>query len=497
MRSSNVKTTVIILTIFSVLAGCSPQQGPMGQRGGAGQRAIPVEVKQVSQETFGQKLSLSGRLEASNQVALTSKASGRIMQVHAKVGDQVKAGQPIVTLEGEEINIQLQRSEAALLSAQARYKEAKEGTPEETVAQTKNQLTDLQNKYDTAKKELERTTTLYQQGAISAAEYEKAKAALDSAAISLENQKEKLKLDQKGPTESSLATAQATLKQAEADLALSRLNASNLVVKAPIDGVIGSLQAAVGSNVGTNTEIAQIINLTKIKVKTQATESQVGLFRNGQEVEVKVPSVQLVTKGIVSSVSPLADASKSYPIEIEIDNPDLQLKAGMIASIEMTGKPHDALIIPREAIISREAQDYVYIVEDDRAKMVAVKRGESDGERVEILEGLSAGESVVIKGQNTLTDGSGVVVIDPNQPNSSDSIQNKDRQRGPGNQGNPGRGQGQGQGQGQWEGQGQGQGKGQGQRQKQGQGQGQPQGQGQGNSPASPENQEPAAAPKG
>lgn len=441
MRSSKIKTTAAILAIFGLLAGCSPQQGGMGQRAGAAQRAIPVEVKKADKELFGQKLSLSGRLEAKSQVALTSKASGRITQVHVNVGDQVKAGQPIVTLDGEEAKIQLQRSQASLLSAQARYEEAKEGTPEETVAQTQNQLADSQNKYDAAKKELERTEALYKQGAISAAEYEKAKAALDSAAISLENQKQKLKLDQKGPTAASLASAQASLKQAQADLALAQLNASNLVVKAPIDGVIGSLPVSVGANVGSNTEIAQIINMTTMKVKTQATESQVGLFQNGQEVEINVPAVQLTTKGKVASVSPLADSTKSYPIEIEIANPSLKLKAGMIASIEMTGKPHDALIVPREAIISRENQDYVYIVDEQRAKLVLVKRGESDGERVEVLEGLSGGEEVVVKGQNTLADGSSVVVIDPNQPAASQDAGKQEnsgkRQRGPQNQQNP------------------------------------------------------------
>lgn len=113
----------------------------------------------------------------------------------------------------------------------------------------------------------------------------------------------------------------------------------------------------------------------------------------------------------------------------------------MIASIEMTGKPHDALIVPREAIISRENEDYVYIVQEQKAKLVPVKRGESDGERVEILEGLSGGEEVVVKGQNTLADGSSVVVIDPNQSAASQDAGKQEnsgkRQRGPQNQQNP------------------------------------------------------------
>jgi HlyD family secretion protein len=423
------KIRYIALAVTILVAGCTPSQGNSGARMNQTQRAVPVEVKKAIREDFGLKLSLSGRLEASQQVALTSKANGRIKQIHVHIGDQVKAGQPIVTLDGEEARIQLQRSQASWLSAQARYAEAKEGTPQETLVQTQNSLADLQNKYDAAKKDLERTEILYREGAISVAEWEKAKAALSSASTNLENQKQKLRLDQKGPTQSSLAAAAAALKQAEADYALAQLNAANLIVKAPIDGVIGSLPVTVGANVSSNTEIAQIIDIASMKVKTQATESQVGLFQNGQSVEIRIPSINLTTKGKVLSVSPLADATKSYPIEIEIPNPDLRVKAGMIASVEMTGQLHKALVVPREAVLLRDQQSYVYVVENEKAKQVQVKLGESDGERVEILEGLSGGEDVVVKGQNTLVAGASVVIIDPNNLNKTDKPGNRQRNK--------------------------------------------------------------------
>ncbi|MFY0544995.1 efflux RND transporter periplasmic adaptor subunit [Brevibacillus sp. H7] len=414
MRSSKVKGIAAAVMIFGLITGCAPQQNHSGARFSQSQRAVPVEVKKASREEFGLTLSLSGRLEASQQVAVTSKTAGRIKQIHVNMGDQVKAGQPIVTLDGEEARIQLQRSQASLLAAQARYMEAKAGTPAESLVQTQNSIADLQNKYEAAKKDLERTETLYKEGAVSIAEWEKAKAALISASTNLENQKQKLQLDKKGPTQTSLDAAAAQWKQAEADYALAQLNAANLIVKAPIDGVIGSLPVTVGANVSSNTDIAQIINIATMKVKTQATESQIGLFQNGQTVSIKIPSINLTTAGKVSSVSPLADSTKSYPIEMDIPNPDLRVKVGMIASVEMTGKPHQALVVPREAVISRDKQNYVYVVEAGKAKQVNVKVGESDGERVEILEGLTGGEEVVVKGQNTLVAGSAVVIIDPN-----------------------------------------------------------------------------------
>jgi HlyD family secretion protein len=383
---------------------------------GQSQRAVPVEVKKASKENFARKLTLSGRLEASQQVEITSKAAGRVKQIHVKIGEQVKAGQPILSLDGEEVLIQLQRAQAALQSARARYTEALEGTPEESLVQTQNTLADLQIKYEAAKKELERTEALYQQGAISAAELEKARTNFASASTSLENQKQKWKLDQKGPTQSAIDIAAAQVKQAEADYALARLNAGHLLVRAPFDGVIGSLSVTAGGNVSGNTVIAQLINVSVMKVKTQATESQIGLIKTGDSAEVKIPSMGYTTTGKITAVSPLPDSSKSYPIEMEIANPDLRLKAGMIASIEMKGQPRTALVVPREAVISKDQQTYVFIVEDGKAKQVIVKAGESDGERMEILEGLQGGEEVVVKGQNTLVEGMPVAVIDPNNP---------------------------------------------------------------------------------
>lgn len=435
LRWSKWKTVAVSVIIVGLMAGCSSQQTGQGGRFGQSQRAVPVEVKRVVKENFGVKLSLSGRLEATQQVAVTPKASGRIKQIHVNIGDRVIAGQPLVTLDGEEASIQLQRSQASLLSAQAKYTEALQGTPEETLLQTENTLADMQNKYNAAKKELERNEALYKEGAISVAEYEQAKDVLVSAATSLENQKQKLKIDQKGPTKAELDSATASLKQAQADYALAQLEAGNLVVKAPIAGIVGSLPVTTGVNVSTNTELVQLINLSTMKVKTKASESQVGLFQNGQAVDIQISSANVTAKGKITSVSPLADETKSYPIEIEIANPDLRLKVGMIASVEMTGEMHEALVVPREAVVSRDKENFVYVVEQEKAKQVKVKLGESDGEKVEVLEGLTGTEEVVVKGQNTLVDGSTVAVIDPNQPVTNQGQKGNRQQNGQGNQG--------------------------------------------------------------
>ncbi len=427
---------IAIATIFiaSVLiAGCSSgnQAGSKG-KGGNNQRAVPVEVKPAEYQDFGLTFSLSGRLEANQQVDVTSKLSGKITRIFVHVGDQVKAGQPIVQLEGDEVQIQLQRSQASLLSARAKYEDAKKGTLAENLIQSQNTLADLQNKYDAAKKELDRSEALYKEGAISQEEVEKARSQLVSASTSLENQKQKLELDKKGPTQSTIDAAAAQVMQAEADLALSKLNSSNLIVKAPIDGIIGSLPVTNGETVANNKVVAQIVDMSTMKVKTQVDENKIGFFHNGQSVNIQVPAVNLSTKGKITSVSPLADSNRTYPIEIEIPNPDGRAKVGMIVSVEAKGEQRKALVVPREAVIFKDQVNYVFTVENDQAKQTKVDVGESDGERIEILKGLKQGDFVVVKGQNMLVPDASVAIIDPNKPDRNpDNMQsaNPNRQR--------------------------------------------------------------------
>ncbi|HZG17200.1 MAG TPA: biotin/lipoyl-binding protein, partial [Candidatus Bathyarchaeia archaeon] len=110
MRLSKFKTVALSVMVLGLIAGCSSQQTGQTGRMGMSQRAVPVEVKKAATEDFGVKLSLSGRLEATQQVSVTPKASGRVKQIHVSIGDQVKAGQPLVTLDEQEASIQLQRS---------------------------------------------------------------------------------------------------------------------------------------------------------------------------------------------------------------------------------------------------------------------------------------------------------------------------------------------------------------------------------------------------
>lgn len=409
------------LLVLAVAAGCSSNPENSNRRTGQAARAVPVEVKKVAQEEFAVNMSLSGRLEAIQQVDVSSKASGRISQLLVKVGDPVKSGQPIAVLDGQELQIQLQKAQASLLAAKAKYTEATEGTEAETLAQTANSLADLQNKANAAKVDLERAEALFKEGAISTAEVEKARLALATAMTNLENQKQKASLEKKGPTQAELDTAIAQLKQSEADYALSQLNVANLTIKAPIDGIIGSLSATVGDNVSNNGVVAQVINMSTMKVTAKASEGQVGQFEKGQTVAVKVPSANLTVNGKITSVSPLADSSKSYPIEIEVANTNMRAKAGMVASIEVKGNPHQAVVVPREAVITKAQSSYVFVVEENKAKQVTVTTGESDGERIEILSGLKGGESVVVQGQNTLVANTTVAVIDPNQASDTSS----------------------------------------------------------------------------
>jgi membrane fusion protein (multidrug efflux system) len=118
-------------------------------------------------------------------------------------------------------------------------------------------------------------------------------------------------------------------------------------------------------------------------------------------------------EGKVTRISPMLDpATRSGSVQVEIPNPDGQLKAEMSARIQMeTGTQREALLVPREAIIMRGDQSGVNVLDGDRARFQAVETGISSGGGVEILSGLKTGMKVITRGTQSLQDGSSVTVL--------------------------------------------------------------------------------------
>lgn len=182
-------------------------------------------------------------------------------------------------------------------------------------------------------------------------------------------------------------------------------------VESPLGGIVCRVYVDIGSNITMETPIALVADMVKAEINLDVPEGYLPKISTGQKAIIEVaayPGEEFIGK--VIRISPMVDLqTRTAPIEIIIDNKDLRLQSGMFAKVELIIEDHRSHpAILKESVIGRVAPMYVYVIEDSRASLRKVTLGIRKGAYVEVLEGLSEGDSVVIMGQQKLRDGAQV-----------------------------------------------------------------------------------------
>ncbi len=310
-----------------------------------------VSVGKAEKKNLIESLNMVGTITANDDVNIISEAAGKITGVFTKVGDYKQAGSVLFQVDDE-------LKKAALMSAEANYEKAK--------------------------KDYERFQTLYQQ---------------------------------KSVTDSQLDQAKLGAAMAEAQYIVAKRQLSDTQIKTPISGYITARYVDLGSMVQgapQATMVANIVNISKLKVKLNLAESDAFLTKAGDAVTVTVDVYPGVTfKGRVESVSSKGDDAHTYPVEISINNESAHpLKAGMFARVEFTSlKNRETIVIPRDALVGSVKEPQVFVVENGIAKLRNLTVGNESGIFVQVLQGLMEGETIVVNGQNNLVDNLKVEIL--------------------------------------------------------------------------------------
>ena len=202
------------------------------------------------------------------------------------------------------------------------------------------------------------------------------------------------------------------LKTAEARYQTAKRKLSDASIKAPISGVINKRYIETGSYIALSTKLFDIVDVSKLKLKVNANELQVINLQTGDPVSVTCQVFPDKTfKGKVSFIAAKADAALNYPVEIQIENSNNKLKAGMFASANFKfPKQNPAIMVQRSAFVGSVNSNKVFMLEGETAKVRTVVAGRIIGDRVEIIDGLKEGETVITSGQINLTDGAKVQI---------------------------------------------------------------------------------------
>jgi RND family efflux transporter MFP subunit len=190
-------------------------------------------------------------------------------------------------------------------------------------------------------------------------------------------------------------------------------NIDNAAIKAPIGGIVSVKPVEQGMYVNAGGEIATIISLSKAKVTVNLTESEVYQVMQDQPVKIKTDVYpDKVFSGSVSFISPQADATHSYRVEIMMNNTETALlRSGTFVYVDFARNSREkVLVIPRDAVLESIQNASVYVVSDSIVQQRAIQTGKELGENIQVISGLQAEEVVVTSGQINLKNGSPVRV---------------------------------------------------------------------------------------
>lgn len=361
-------TLILGLALFST--GCSAQKTAAVTE----EKYFPVEVSPATVQTLVETTAFSGKVVSDQEVSLVPKAPGKVTAVNVKVGDKVQAGTVLFTLDTADLQKAIEMDSIGVRTAETNYFRTKEQT-------------------DLAKVNLGRQQELFAAGAISKAQLETAES---------------------NASEKPLELFQIQWDQAKVKLAQDQDSLNNLSVTTPVEGTVSAVNVKYGEMASSAATAVIVTKLDALNISLSVPENIVNSLKVGQEAKVIVTSAgDKEIKGKVVNVSPSSDSkTQLYAVKVAIDNEDGGIKPGMFAKMSIPTKTKDnVLTVKSEALVLKNGQSTVFVVEDDRAVAKVVVPGLDTGDQVEIVSGLKAGDKVIIKGQTLVDQGSKVKVV--------------------------------------------------------------------------------------
>ena len=369
MKSGKTRIFLIIAIILVAIVGFRVVTNVMGRSEKANKSrqgtVVSVIAESPSRKTIVPKIRFSGTLSPIWQADVAAKVDGRIERVLVQEGQAVAAGDDLVVLEQKDMS-------AAYLAAEGVYVDA---------------LTNLEK----TALDLERYEKLLKDGAVSQESVDNLRFPHANAAAKLDAAKGAL------------------------DAAQSKLGGTT--VSTPRAGIIQKRYYQEGYYAKVGTALFNIADISTLLAKIDVPEGYIASVAPGGTVEFVIPSMageNKTARGTITRVAPVADsASRTFEAEVSIDNRDGRLKGGVYADAVITTKAKEnVLTVPFSAIVMRDDQRTVYVIEDDTAVRRVVNTGYIGDDLVEILGGITEKDLVITGGQNKLREGSKVKVVD-------------------------------------------------------------------------------------
>jgi len=377
----------VVLWLLMVAAGAGLWQWMTRER------PLEVEVATVTQRAAGAQASVlnaSGYVTARRRATVSSKITGKVIEVNVDEGMAVRQGQVLARLDDSTYR-------AALALADSQVQAAKSALSETSVRLAE------------ARRTLDRSTRLMKEGLLPQADFEQSQAEFESI-------------------EARLAAAREQVKVAESQATVQRTDPDNTIIRAPFSGVAISKDAQPGEMVSpvsagggfTRTGICTIVDMQSLEIEVDVNESYINRVKPGQKVTAVLdayPTWEIPAR-VITTV-PTADRQKATVlVRIGFEAlgdprilPDMGVKVTFLRDADdRTIQAQAVSLIPKGAVRTENDKSYVFVIREETVERRAIQTGGSDGERLEVIAGLNAGERVVISPPAELVEGVPVVI---------------------------------------------------------------------------------------
>ncbi len=374
----NTSKRIIHLSLFTlvlaalVTAGCGGANGADGSAAaatdedGTAVRSIRIEALVLTPDTFEDVIELTGTVESVNDATLSAQSAGTVEELTA-LGRRVGQGTVVARLDQGLVRAAFQQAEAQVANAMATLELAEDN--------------------------YNRQEPLFRDSIISALEFQNVRAQLNQA--------------------------RAALRQAEALQAQAQEQIDNTIIRAPFSGVIEEHAVERGEQVTPGMPVLRIVDTRRVKVKVGVPERYAGDIAVGTPVMLDFKAYRGETQqGRVSFAgSAINPSNRTFPVEVEVNNPDGKLKPEMIAEVFVSrASLEGVLVVPRSAVLRDEEGTSVFVVTQQSGTLTVSRRsitlGPAYAGRVIVEHGLEAGAEVVVLGQTTVTEGDAVEVVE-------------------------------------------------------------------------------------
>jgi len=385
---------------------------------------VPVQIVAVEKSSMLQRITADAVLFPVAQAAVPAKISAPVKKFLVNRGGHVRAGQLLAVLENRDLAAAAQENKGSYDQAQAQYTSTTAAELPQELQKAEGDARAAKQQLDAQQKVYDSRQDLVQQGALPRKELDQAGVDLTSARNQYELAQKRLDSLNAIGKQLALRSATGQLESAQGKYEGAAAQLSYSEIKSPIDGVVTERPLYPGEMAAAGTPLVTVMDISQVIAKAHIPQASAVLLKVGDKAGIEVPGMEAPFAGKITVVSPALDpGSTTVEVWVQAKNPGEHLKPGTSVQVSMVARSvADALSVPAAALLT--AQDGTTSVmvagpceksknaNDQCAHQTTVKAGVRDGDRIQIVEGLRAGDRVVATGAYGLPDNSKITSAD-------------------------------------------------------------------------------------